>query len=86
MVFDNVKVGDRFRPKFNSLGGVITVTRLTSRGFEYTVETPYHAFPARYGPSLVTGGELLTNRVLNDVDWDAQYERDTDPVQLEIPL
>jgi len=70
-VFSNVKVGDRFRDLHT--GNVIKVTELTEKGFKYEC-TPYHALPARYGPSLVKSGEIF-NKINPQVSWDHMYER-----------
>ena len=78
-VFEGIKVGDRFKSTsaYNyAMEGVITVTELTEKGFKYTVEKPYHCFPARYGPSLVEGGELLINSVNHPRElWNQLYEK-----------
>lgn len=80
-VFEGVKVGDRFKSKLAytyAMEGVLTVTELTPQGFKYTVEKPYHLFPARYGPSMMKDGELLINSPHHPKSlWNASYERVT---------
>ncbi|MGH7744296.1 MAG: hypothetical protein ACREQ5_05670 [Candidatus Dormibacteria bacterium] len=73
MLFDDVKVGDRFRDK--QVYKVMTVTELTERGFNYDIE-PYQAFPARYGCNLVTNGELLYKDYPELAEcWSIHYEK-----------
>lgn len=73
MIFDDVKIGDQFREKIS--GRTLTVTELTEKGFKYDVLPHYHAYPARYGPSLVMNGELFVNNPDVHDYWDNQYER-----------
>jgi hypothetical protein len=55
--------GQRFREK--SSGRCITVREVTDRGFKYELYLgdQYHAYPARMGPSLVTGGEVYVDTI-----------------------
>ena len=56
-VFNDVKVGDRFKhldPYHHAQQGIVTVTELTEAGFKYTIEKPYHCFPARWG-AVISG-------------------------------
>lgn len=69
MVFDDVKIGDKFRDK--QKGIILTVTELTPRGFKYDC-TPHHIYPARMGPSLCTSGELYYKEH-DYIDW-SMYE------------
>lgn len=71
MVFDDVKKGDMFLDI--QRGSYLTVKEVTEKGFNYTC-TPYNALPARYGPSLVTNGELWYKLHVN-VDWDKMYRK-----------
>lgn len=78
MIFDNVKVGDKFL--YKATDEVIEVTELSEKGFKYSVENPHrHMWPARYGPSLHMGGEMFTKH--NGYGdflhkwWDENYER-----------
>jgi hypothetical protein len=62
MIFDDVKVGDKYLDKH--WNQVLVVTKITENGFEYEVESPKrHLYPARYGPSLHTGGELFVKKI-----------------------
>ena len=76
-IFKDVKLGDKFRAKTLhnfAQEGVITVTGLTEKGFKYTVEKPYQLYPARYGPHIVSGGELYVNDHPEEM-WEGLYER-----------
>lgn len=84
MIFDNAKVGDRFREVRS--GRLIEVTEITVMGFKYKFEVPYHAFPARWGPSLVTEGELYIKNPDLECTWDHLYEKVVEPKQLNLPL
>lgn len=85
MVFDNVRVGDRFKEK--QTGRTFEVTDLTVMGFKYKMDQPYHALPARMGPSLVTEGELFINNPELEGHWDHAYEKLwRAPRQLNLPL
>lgn len=75
MVFDNVSVGDKFRNLSNGLPRWIRVTELTERGFKYECE-PYNVYPARYGPSLCSGGELFIDAASGAL-WDILYRKET---------
>lgn len=75
MIFDNVKVGDRFMVRKN-IDSAFTVTELTERGFKYTLDVPYNAYPHRYGPSLVMNGELFCKDPgLSYMPWDSVYSK-----------
>lgn len=73
MIFDDVKVGDKFRDMI-TYPTTLTVTELTDRGFKYTC-TPYSALPARMGMSTVTGGELYYKDHLY-INWDVRYAKE----------
>lgn len=72
MVFDNVTIGDRFVDK--SRKHIITIVEITPRGAKYSCP-PYHLLPARYGPSLVTEGELFFSDPNVYCNWDDWYEK-----------
>lgn len=59
-----------------NISSAFTVTELTERGFKYEMDVPYNAFPARYGPSLVTKGELFCkDPELSYMPWDTVYSK-----------
>jgi hypothetical protein len=75
MIFDDVKVGDRFMVRRN-IESAFTVTELTEKGFKYKLDVPYHAFSARWGPSLVTEGEMFCkDPELSYMRWDDVYSK-----------
>jgi hypothetical protein len=74
MIFDNVKVGDKFVSKTGTPPGWIKVTELTDNGFKYECE-PYNVYPLRYGPSLATSGEFILNAVPEKL-WDCWYRKE----------
>lgn len=80
MVFDDVKVGDKFRDKKRHI--TLTVTELTEGGFKYDC-TPHHVLPARYGFSEVKSGELFYN-FHKYIDWDMFYENVKETYSYEI--
>lgn len=72
MIFDDIKLGDKFRDVQTQR--ILTVTELTEKGFKYTCE-PYQVFPARYGQSTSTGGEVYSNLKEHREFFDRIYER-----------
>lgn len=70
-VFQDVKVGDKFRDI--GKGIILTVTAITPEGFKYDC-TPHSIYPARFGLSTVTCGELY-HIDADFVSWDMFYEK-----------
>jgi len=76
MIFDNVKVGDKFLEKHSNR--ILTITELTEKGLKYTCEPysikiGYDAGIPQLG--MVSGGELLIKEPLTAYYWDQNYEK-----------
>jgi len=69
MIFDNVKVGDKFIR--SSDGVLMIVTELIESGFAYTC-TPHNPLPIRWGFVPVTSGKLFY-KSHPYVEWNKMY-------------